>query len=83
MFITVSRILWAFKISPAIGAKTGKEIPVDIDAYTDGFNSKPLPFQCRLEPRGEKYVEIMKREYEEAVEALQKYDPTDPDSVIA
>jgi cytochrome P450 len=83
LFISVARILWGFKISPAIDKKTGKEVEVDINAYTDGFNSKPLPFQCRLEPRGKKYVEIMKREYEDALEALQKYEPTDPNSVIA
>lgn len=83
LFISVARLLWGFKISPAIDSKTGKEIPVDIDAYTDGFNSKPLPFKCRLEARGEQYVEIMRREYEDALEALQKYEPTDPDSVIA
>ena len=83
LFITIARILWGFKISPAIDSKTGVEMPVDINAYTDGFNSKPLPFKCRLEPRGEKYVEIMRREYEDALEALQKYEATDPDSVIA
>ena len=83
LFITVARILWGFKISPVIDKKTGKEVEVDINAYTDGFNSKPLPFQCRLEPRGKKYVEIMKREYGDALEALQKYEPTDPNSVIA
>jgi cytochrome P450 len=83
LFITISRILWGFKISYAIDKETGKEIPVDIDAYTDGFNSKPLPYQCRLEPRGPKYVEIMRREYDQAVKALQKYEPTDPDSILA
>jgi cytochrome P450 len=83
LFISVSRILWGFKISPPLHPNTGKELPVDINAYTDGFNSKPLPFQCHVQPRGEKYVQVMKREYEDAVEALQKYEPTDPDSMIA
>ena len=83
LFITISRILWGFKISHAIDQKTGKEILVDIDAYTDGFNSKPLPFKCRLEPRRPKYVDIMEREYGDALEALQKYEPTDPDSIFA
>jgi cytochrome P450 len=77
LFITISRILWAFNISPAIDPKTSLEIPVDINAYTDGFNSKPLPFQCRLQPRGEKYVEIMRRDYEGALDALQMYEPTE------
>ena len=83
LFITVSRILWAFKISPAIDGETGREILVDIDAYTDGFNSKPMPFQCRFEPRRKKYVEIMGREYDDALEELQHYETTDPDSEIA
>jgi len=57
---------------------------VDIFAYTDGFNSKPLPFKCRIQARGEKYVEIMRREYEEALEALQKYEAADdPDRMEA
>jgi cytochrome P450 len=77
LFISIARTLWAFKISPAIDMKTGKEVPVDIFAYTDGFNSKPLPFKCRIRVRGEKYVDIMRREYEEALEALQKYEAAD------
>lgn len=83
LFITISRILWGFKISPAIDEKTGKEITPDINNYSDGFNSKPLPFKCKIEPRGDKYLQIMKQEYEEALEALQKYEPTDPDNIIA
>ena len=83
LFITISRILWAFKISPSIDPKSGQEIPVDIEAFTSGFNMKPLPFHCRIEPRGTKYVDIMRREFEEAMERLQPYEPTDPDKLAA
>jgi len=33
-FLTVARLLWAFKIEKAIDKTTGTEIPVDIFAYT-------------------------------------------------
>ena len=34
VFISVARILWAFEIGPA--QMNGKDVPVDINAYTDG-----------------------------------------------
>jgi len=32
--LSVARLLWAYRVEPAIDEKTGKEIPVDIWSYT-------------------------------------------------
>ena len=56
---------------------------MDIDVDTDGFNAKLFPFNCRLKPHGETYVEIMKEENGKPVLALEMNESTDPDSMIA
>jgi hypothetical protein len=51
LFISVTRILWGFDISKAIDPSTGLAVEYNTFAYTDGFNSKPQPFQCCIKPR--------------------------------
>ncbi|KAL5514879.1 hypothetical protein ACEPAG_2195 [Sanghuangporus baumii] len=65
VFINIARLLWAFDILPALD-KNGKEIIPDSMDYTDGFNSKPVSFDCRLIPRSEKVIETIKTEYDAA-----------------
>lgn len=69
IFINMARLLWAFDILPALD-KNGKEILPDTMDYTDGFNSKPVSFDCRIIPRSEKVVETIKSEYEFAQSKL-------------
>lgn len=52
LFINVTRVLWAFDIEHAADA-SGKRIEVDPLAYSQGFNSGPLPFQACFVPRSE------------------------------
>jgi len=42
-------------------------------AFSDGFNSSPLPFRCSITPRSAHRVEIIEKEFEEAMKELQVY----------
>ncbi|KAI1792390.1 cytochrome P450 [Ganoderma leucocontextum] len=63
LFISISRILWAFDILPITGADERPILP-DPWEFTNGFNSKPVSFRCAIKPRGFKYVECVEREWE-------------------
>lgn len=63
--INIARFMWAFDILPALDAQ-GKPIIPDSNNYTNGFNSKPVSFDCRIIPRNEKVVDVIKSEYQAA-----------------
>lgn len=42
-------------------------------AYSDGFNSSPLPFPCAIAPRSVEREEIIRQEYQQAMEQLGVY----------
>ena len=52
----------------------GKEIPVDIFAYTDGENMRPQPFRARFLPRNERVLRALEREAAEAKDRLKRWD---------
>jgi cytochrome P450 len=52
LFINIARLLWAFNIEHAMDENGGKLIP-DPLAYSQGFNSGPLPFKARFVARNE------------------------------
>ncbi|KAK0609930.1 cytochrome P450 [Bombardia bombarda] len=68
--INIARILWAFNIGPAKDGG-GKDIGVDIFAYTDGFNSSPLPFSCSITPRSTRHADVIEREFRDVMEELK------------
>ncbi|KAK0649971.1 cytochrome P450 [Cercophora newfieldiana] len=72
VLINIARILWAYDVKPAVDEK-GKNIDVDIFAYSDGFNSSPLPFPCSITPRSARHAEVVEREYRDAMAELQPY----------
>ncbi|KAI9687671.1 MAG: hypothetical protein M1820_010402 [Bogoriella megaspora] len=74
-FITVARLLWAFRIEKGLDAD-GREIPVDIFAYTNGLNMRPEPFEARFTPRSQQIVEAVQREAREALQELSGYEGT-------
>ncbi|GAA5997441.1 cytochrome P450 [Rhodotorula paludigena] len=53
LFIVFTRLLWSCTLRPGLDASTGTEIPINVDAFSEGFSSHPLPFKCRIEPRGD------------------------------
>lgn len=73
IFINLARMLWAFDIRKARDAK-GNEIPVDINAYTNGFNSLPLPFDISITARSPAHAKVIEREFEEASEEFKIYE---------
>ncbi|KAK8032225.1 hypothetical protein PG990_001959 [Apiospora arundinis] len=70
--LNIARILWAFHVTPAKDEK-GQDIDVDIFAFTDGFNSSPLPFPCSITPRSAHHAEIVEREARQALTELASY----------
>ncbi|KAJ9610229.1 hypothetical protein H2200_005006 [Cladophialophora chaetospira] len=72
-FLTVARLLWGFNIQKALDAN-GKEIPVDIFAYTNGLNMRPQVFECRITPRTSEIKETIEREGKQALAELAQYD---------
>lgn len=69
IFINIARIMWAYDILPALDAE-GKPVIPDSMNYTDGFNSLPVSFDCRIVPRNEKVIDTIKSEYELAATRL-------------
>ena len=67
LFITVAKILWAFKILPPVGPD-GAEASVDLsdDAYEPGANTIPKKFPVRFIPRTEKIGQTVKAEWKQA-----------------
>ncbi|KAI1080805.1 cytochrome P450 [Whalleya microplaca] len=70
--LNIARILWAFDVGPAKDAD-GKDIDVDIFAFSDGFNSSPLPFPCSIQPRSPKHIAVIEQEYQDAIKSLRVY----------
>ncbi|KAF9011912.1 cytochrome P450 [Cyathus striatus] len=72
LFINTARILWAFELLPHID-KNGKESIPDSWNYTDGFNAKPVSFECRIVPRNLKVLACIESEFNVAKERLENW----------
>ncbi|KAF6804013.1 cytochrome P450 CYP2 subfamily [Colletotrichum musicola] len=70
--LNIARILWGFAVTPAVDDK-GRDKDVNIFAYSDGFNSSPLPFPCSVTPRSPRHAEVVGEEYEAASKDLARY----------
>ncbi|KAK4703963.1 hypothetical protein P7C70_g2246, partial [Phenoliferia sp. Uapishka_3] len=73
IFINIARILWGFNVGKAIDEVTGQEIPVDIFAFTNGFNSLPEPFEVTIAPRSLAHTAVIAKENEAAQEELKQF----------
>src|SRR5271155_5253709 len=66
LFITISRILWAFNILPGLD-ENGKEILADTEAYQPDVSiTSPIPFKARFVPRNEDKRKQIVNEWEQA-----------------
>ncbi|TFK32108.1 cytochrome P450 [Crucibulum laeve] len=72
IFINVSRLIWAFDILPALD-KNGKEVIPDSHNFTNGFNSRPVSFDCRLLPRNGKTTACIEEEWQAAKTRLEDW----------
>lgn len=64
LFITLAKILWAFRIEPGQGPD-GDPLPVDLsdDAYEPGMNTLPKPFKARFVTRNETRARVLREEW--------------------
>ncbi|EOD42921.1 putative cytochrome p450 protein [Neofusicoccum parvum UCRNP2] len=67
------RYLGGLRIEPGLDEE-GNEVKLDIFAYSDSENMRPLPFKARFTPRSEQIAELLRSEAAEARERLRKYD---------
>lgn len=65
LFINISRLMWAFDIEHVVDAD-GKNIEADPLAYSQGFNSGPLPFMARFVPRSKERQSEVQKQWKEA-----------------
>ncbi|KAI0768206.1 cytochrome P450 [Trametes elegans] len=72
LFISISRVLWAFDILPELGAD-GQPLLPDPWSFTDGFNSKPTQFQCILKARSVDHAGRVEKEWDAASGRLEKW----------
>ena len=61
--ISIERLCWGFDITPARDPATGAPILPDTMNYTDGFNSKPVSFECTITVRNPKIEETIRSEW--------------------
>ena len=47
----------------------------DSFAYSEGFNSSPLPFPCSITPRSPAHAEVVQKEYVAAMDAYSANTP--------
>jgi cytochrome P450 len=62
LFLGISRILWAFNITPSLDKK-GQPILPDPDRLTQGFVCLPEKFPANITPRSKQRAEIVEREW--------------------
>ncbi|CAK7218963.1 hypothetical protein SEUCBS140593_003732 [Sporothrix eucalyptigena] len=64
LYITLAKILWAFKIEPPLD-ENGMTLPMDVsdDAYEEGVNTLPKPYKVRFTPRSQKRLDVLKEEW--------------------
>ena len=74
LFINISRLLWAFDIRPSVDPVTGSEILPDSWNFTNGFNSRPVSFDCQITPRNRSIAEVIRRDCENATERLKSWN---------
>lgn len=67
LFAAVSKMLWAFEISPVEGCI------YDTFDYTQGFNIRPRPFEVIWQVRSEQRQRILEREREQADKVMSKF----------
>ncbi|KAL5322043.1 hypothetical protein ACEPPN_010011 [Leptodophora sp. 'Broadleaf-Isolate-01'] len=67
LFITLAKILWAFKIEPGLNVDgTQQVMDTSDDAYELGVNTLPKPFRARFIPRDERREEVVRDEWQKA-----------------
>ncbi|KAJ8495281.1 hypothetical protein ONZ45_g12935 [Pleurotus djamor] len=75
IFMNMARILWGFDILPELDDGDGRKVLPDRWNFTDGFNSRPVSFKCRIQPRNLKVVKCIETDAEMAMPLLRSSKP--------
>lgn len=66
MFIALAMIFWSFNLGP----KEGEPLP-DVFNYTEGFVSRPYPFNAEIKVRSEAKARMIRQEGKEALREME------------
>lgn len=70
MYLSISRLLWAFDFGRARNAETGADIMPDMNDLTDGIFVHPVQFKANITPRDASKAQIVRRVWEEEAQQL-------------
>jgi cytochrome P450 len=73
LIFSLARLIWAFDMKPGLDAN-GREVNLDIFAYSHSENIRPLPFKARFAPRSDAIRDLIHEEAARARESLRPYD---------
>lgn len=73
LIYSLGRLIWAFDMKPGLD-DNGREVQLDIFAYSKSENIRPLPFKARFTPRSEAIRDLILEEAAAARNALRIYD---------
>lgn len=74
MWRIAAKLLWAFDFAEPTDPATGKAMPLDINAFTSGILTCPLPFKVKVTPRSEAHIATVKRELQGSLEFLSAFE---------
>jgi len=70
LFLSISRLLWAFDFKRAVDPVTKLEIFPNMDDLADGAFTQPNAFPARIAPRSEDKARLVKEEWGKMLELL-------------
>ncbi|KAH7135157.1 cytochrome P450 2D18 [Dendryphion nanum] len=70
----LARLLWAFKIEPAIDETTGLEIPIDADDFEVKFMNIPRTFKVQIKVRSARHAEVIRQDLEKVKDFLKSWN---------
>jgi cytochrome P450 len=73
LIYSLGRLIWAFNMLPGLD-DNGREVKLDIFAYSASENIRPLPFKARFIPRTDTIKDLIIEEAAAARNALRVYD---------
>lgn len=70
MYLSISRLLWAFDFGRARDADTDAEVVPDMNDLTDGIFVHPVEFKANITPRDSSKAETVRRVWEKEAREL-------------
>ncbi|QRW04458.1 cytochrome P450 family protein [Ceratobasidium sp. AG-Ba] len=72
--ITTMNLLWSFTFAPAVDAKTGNPVAVNVLDVVEGLAIRPEPFECRITPRSKHHANLIQQEFVATQAVLEAYE---------